>query len=205
MNISICTIYQNQPIQIDLEEKDTEPLTTLEWQELYQNAQANHIPYYWLSIVIIKNQDKYKGICYDGSALEKLKKNSQSLLDPMTRSSIETIRHLFFNCFKVIISKEINIPLDLKPLVQPGLSYFSFDHLEDFQIIKCAKAGLNSMMTSQSMLLLQERIGKIWFIIGCTLLKNQEDENSKLEAIRCFLSASRLGISQADEFLNKLK
>lgn len=203
MTITFCLRHQNQEIQVDLEERDEETLTNLKWQELYQTAQTNNLPYYWLSAAIVKNKNKLQASCYDGSSLDKLQKknnnnNNNNLTDPLTRLPILAIYHLFFNCFELSASED---PLLTKPLVTPKLSSFVFDDLGTQQIIDCAKASLNALVDSSS-LTIKKQVGKIQYIVGNKLLKSSSDNSNKIEAARWLVSSSKHGISQATELLN---
>lgn len=205
--INFSLNYQNHIIQIDLNDQDTEALTKLDWKELYQNAQNLYLPYYWLSIAIIKDKNTFRGICYDGSTLEKLdklnqKRGEQVLLDPLTRSPILTIHYIFFNCFKLTFLDDSTL---LKPLNKLKRSFFSFDDLEEnSQLVECAKASLNSLISNTPTE--KKMIGKIQFTIGCKLLNcANEKEYLQIEGIRWLVSASKQGISEADTLLMREK
>lgn len=200
MNVNLH--YKNQEIPFDLEKQKTEPLTQHTWVELYEKAQKQNLPYYWLSIVITKNNDpknsnKYSAAYYDGSSLDKLMKANKAnkdFLDPLRRRPILVIHNLFLNCFELKLEKN---NLLIEPLDIPEISSFSFNDIHSLEIAELAKASLNVMSEILTDPSLRERIGKIQYIIGNNLIAQKNIE----EAICWLAMSSKQGIPAATKLL----
>jgi hypothetical protein len=187
----ISLIIVENDIQVDIDAKADEPLSLYTWSELYRNAQKHHLPYYWMSVVVIRVADDFVGQCYDGVCLHKSKLVHESscrtpFLSPLTRSEIFKIHHIFFNCFDF---ENLNSPTVLS---FPTISTFQFSNLPQ-ELHALSMVGLNGFAAQNAHL--KKTIGQAQCVVGVSLL--QANDDAQLESVRWIWSSAQQGIGEA--------
>lgn len=198
MTISIHIKYDAQELTSSFNLGDTETLTQMPWQELYEKAQEKKLPCLAVCTAILQDKDNYQCKHYEGCMFNK-HVAVNGLEDPLTCQPILKIYYVFVDCFQAKVDRKTGRLQD-RILDQAELHLRSKDHLpvKNEALIPIFFDGLN-LFTEDSA---EEQVGKSQFIIGAHLQKLHPKSPQYLRWIWC---ASQHQIRAAQDLFDYLK
>jgi hypothetical protein len=183
VEVNFSMRYENETIKSKFDTDENEALTNQTWNDLFENAIKQNIPYYVVGVTLSSN--KYCNF-YDGVTLYKYLKTHQ--LDPKTRLGILKVQYLFFKCFDFDKTpdktKERSLPL--LPISNPKWSYKKYlsDMAQDTTYAELLFDSLNQEGIIENDPYLRDKLAQTQFVIGSKLM-NEKHVRAGIRWIWC--------------------